>query len=115
MTYNLEKSIWTDADFDTMGWHDNNIYRIRLTEDLELDLDYILQWNQPDLEGLPFTFWVAPATLVFKNIKNLRFDFSFAIGLDNSFEIEDIDRHNQHQWTIILQQGDIHFEADGYE
>lgn len=113
MPYELEKTIWTDADFDKMGWHDNHIYKIRLTEDLELDIDYILHWNKPDLEGLPFTFWIAPATLIFKNIKNLSFEFD--TGLQDSFEIEDIERENKNQWTIITRQGDIQFTSDGYE
>jgi hypothetical protein len=113
MPYELEKTIWTDADFDKMGWHDNHIYKIRLTEDLELDIDYILHWNKPDLEGLPFTFWIAPATLIFKNVKNLSFEFD--TGLQDSFEIEDIERENKNQWTIITRQGDIQFTSDGYE
>jgi len=113
MAYELEKKIWTDADFDKMGWHDNHIYKIRLIEDLELDIDYILQWNKPDLEGLPFTFWIAPATLVFKSIKNLSFEF--VTGLEDSFEIEDIERENKNQWTIITRQGDIQFTSDSYE
>ena len=116
MTYEIEKNIWTDSDFDKMGWHDSQVYKVRLTEDLELDIDYILQWNKPDLEGLPFTFWVAPATLVFKNIKNLTFDFT--TGIENAFVIDDIERpttENQNQWTIITQQGDFHFTCDGFE
>lgn len=116
MTYELEKRIWTDLDFEHMGWHDNHIYKVRLTEDLELDIDYILQWNKPDLEGLPFTFWIAPATLVFKGIKNL--DFEFAIGFEGSFEIEDIEKssgENENQWTIITRQGDFQFNCDGFE
>ena len=112
MTYHLEKKIWTDSDFDKMGWHDNQIYKLRLTQDLELDIDYILNWNKPDLDGLPFTFWIAPATLVFKNVRNLSFEFDTV--LEGSFEIEDIDRDNN-QWTIITRQGDIQFTADGYE
>lgn len=36
MTFVLEKRISTDSDFDNMGWHDNHIYKIRLTTDLEL-------------------------------------------------------------------------------
>ena len=113
MTYELEKRIWTDSDFDQMGWHDNHIYKIRLTEDLEMDIDYIFKWNQPDLEGLPFTFWVAPATLIFKNIKNLRFEFN--IGFEGNFEIEDIETENKNQWTIITRQGDIEFTSAGFE
>ena len=113
MDYKLEKQIWTDSDFEQMGWHDCNIYKIRLTEDLELDIDYILQWNKPDLEGLSFTFWVAPATLVFKTIQNLTFNFD--IGFENAFEIEDIEREDGNRWTIITQQGDIQFNSKGYE
>lgn len=113
--YELEKKIWTDADFEKMGWHDCRIYKIRLTENLELDIDYILQWNKPDIEGLPFTFWVAPATLVFKNINNIQFEIDTAF--DEAIEIEDIELNkldNKIQWTIITQQGDIEFTADGF-
>src|SRR5262245_21992801 len=113
MTYELEKQIWTNADFDKMGWHDNHIYKIRLTQDLELDIDYILQWNQPELERFPYTFWVAPATLVFKNVKNITFEFD--VGFENSFEIEYIDRENENQWVVITRQGNIDFTSDGFE
>lgn len=113
MDYKLSKQVWTTADFEQMGWHDCNIYKIRLTDDLELDIDYILQWNKPDLEGLPFTFWVAPATLVFKSVQNLTFDFG--IGFENAFEIEDIEKEDGNCWTIITRQGDIRFNSHGYE
>lgn len=116
MAYELEKRIWTDEDFEYMGWHDNQIYQFRLTEDLELDIDYILQWNQPDIEGLPFTFWISPATLVFKNIKKLTFDFTPIF--DNAFEIDEIqkpDAENDYRWTIVTQQGDFQFTCDGFE
>jgi hypothetical protein len=86
-----------------------------LTNDLELDLDYILQWNEPEVEGLPYTFWVVPATLVFKNIRDIRFEMD--TNFNKTLEIEDIElTKNNHQllWTIINQQGDIQFIADGY-
>lgn len=113
MDYKLDKQVWTVEDFGEMGWHDCNIYKIRLTEDLELDIDYILQWNRPDLEGLPFTFWVAPATLVFKSVQDLTFDFD--IGFENAFEIEDIEKEDSNRWTIITRQGDIQFNSIGYK
>lgn len=84
-----------------------------MTEDLELDIDYILQWNKPELEGLPFTFWVAPATLVFKSVQDLTFDFD--IGFKNAFEIEDIEKEDGNRWTIITGQGHIQFNSTGYE
>jgi hypothetical protein len=113
--YELEKKIWTDADFEKMGWHDCRIYKIRLTDNLELDIDYILQWNKPDIKGLPFTFWVAPATLVFRHVSNIQFEIDTAFN--EAVEIEDIELNktdNKLQWTIITQQGDIEFEADGF-
>jgi hypothetical protein len=113
MSYELEKKIWTLSDFVKMGWHDNHIYKMRLTEDLEMDIDYILQWNKPDLEGLPFTFWVAPATLVFKSVQNLSFEF--VTGPEDGFEIEDIERVNKNHWKISTRQGDIQFVSEGFE
>ena len=116
MIYQLEKRIWTDQDFENMGWHDNHIYKVRFTEDLELDIDYILQWNKPELEGLPFTFWIAPATLVFRRVKNLTFEFSS--GYEDAFEIEEIENPtvgNENKWTIITRQGDFQFTCDGFE
>lgn len=113
--YEPEKKIWTDSDFEKMGWHDCRIYRISLSDNLVLDIDYILQWNKPDIEGLPFTFWVAPATLVFENISKIQFEIDTAF--DEAVEIEDIELNksgNKLEWTIITQQGNIEFEACGF-
>lgn len=115
MRYTLEKDIWTDADFENMGWHDTVVYKIALNKDLFLDIDYILQWNKPEVEGLSYTFWLAPATLCFLNIKNLRFDIDIVI--EDAFEIEDIERKllpDETQWTIITRQGEIQFSSNSY-
>lgn len=116
ITYQLEKRLWTDKDFDQMGWHDCRIYKIGFTDELALDIDYILQWNKPEVEGLPFTFWVAPATLVFKNIQQLSFELDTAF--ENAIEIEEIEKTGTPagiRWTIITQHGHIEFLSDGYE
>ncbi|MGJ7030572.1 hypothetical protein [Niabella hirudinis] len=115
MHYEPEKYLWTDADFEQMGWHDNTIHQINLANDLELDIDYIFKWNEPDVKGLPFTFWISPATLVFNDVKNLGFNFSFGF---EDIEIEDIEREQgdrTYHWTIITRQGSIEFNADGYQ
>lgn len=39
--YELEKWVWTENDFEQMGWHDATIYGVRLNQNLEIDLDYI--------------------------------------------------------------------------
>lgn len=116
MSYQLRKKIWTEADFDIMGWHECTIYKVRLAEDLEMDIDYILQWNEPEVQGFPFTYWVAPATLVFKKIKNLMFEFDATT--QEPIEIEDIEREETDKgikWTLITQQGDAEFISEGYE
>jgi len=116
VTYKLEKSIWTEKDFDQMGWHDNRIYQISVTEDLALNIDYIFQWNKPELEGLSFTFWVAPATLVFKKTQNLSFDLDTAF--DSTIEIQDIEREileNDTLRIIITHQGNFQFISEGFQ
>jgi hypothetical protein len=72
----LEKAVWTDADFVTMGWHDATVHAIAFHEDeqnaeLLLDLDYIVRWIDPEPPAEHLTFLVAPATLVFENVWGL--------------------------------------------
>ncbi len=120
-SYKLEKRVWSDKDFAVMGWHDCQIYKIALegngnNGNLLMDIDYILKWNQPELEGLPFTFWIAPATIAFRNINQLHFDFE--LSFDDSFEIDEIQRsesETNYQWTIITQEGYIQFLGHGYD
>ena len=115
--YELEKWIWTEKDIEKMGWHDATIYGLRLNENLELDIDYIFQWNQPDIEGFHFTFWIAPATLVFERPTELSFELTQSFD-DKWLEIQDIELNqvdNKRAWTIITQQGDISFKADTFK
>ena len=76
--YELEKAIWTEFDFDIMGWHDAPVYGMALfsdsttlTTELVFDLDYIFEWINPVPPDNCFSFWIAPSTLVFKNITDL--------------------------------------------
>jgi hypothetical protein len=71
----LEKAVWTHADFDDMGWHDATVHAIGFEEVgdralLMLDLDYIVRWIDPQPPHEYFTFFVAPATLVFENVSH---------------------------------------------
>ena len=50
--YQVEKWIWTEEGFDEMGWHDATVYGVRLNHNLEIDLDYIFEWIQPEVEVL---------------------------------------------------------------
>jgi hypothetical protein len=46
-------STWTEADFDSLGWHDVHVHGFRVLDgehgagELWLDIDYILDWVCP--------------------------------------------------------------------
>jgi hypothetical protein len=126
--YQVEKWIWTDADFDVMGWHDSNIYAVAFyPENFEfaLDIDYIFQWIHPAENETYFKFWVTPATLVFEYVYDLKFN---VVRLDGGLEIDYIERtepkkieagdfvgRNEWLWTIGTHQGEISLRAIGYK
>jgi hypothetical protein len=126
--YQVEKWIWTDADFDVMGWHDSNIYAVAFyPENFEfaLDIDYIFQWIHPAENETYFKFWVAPATLIFEYVYDLKFDIG---NLDGGLEIDFIERtepkilencdfagKTDWLWTIVTHQGEINLRALGYK
>jgi hypothetical protein len=67
----LAKTAWTQADFDQMSWHDNEVHAIAIEPAppepgrLLLDIDYIVQWVPPQAPFRLISFWICPATLVF--------------------------------------------------
>lgn len=116
-SYELEKWVWTEKDFEQMGWHDATVYGVRLNKDLEIDLDYIFQWNQPEVHGFHFTFWVGPCTLVFESPTELSFELTQSFD-DKWLEIQDVEMtliDNKRHWTIITKQGDISCKADSFK
>ncbi|MFG3498120.1 hypothetical protein [Streptomyces sp. NPDC047928] len=66
----LTKSVWSDADFEAMGWHDATVHGLYVQETdadlprLLLDLNYIVRWVHPVRPAKHFSFWISPATLV---------------------------------------------------
>ena len=88
--FELEKWTWNEEDFQTMGWHDSTVYGLRFNGNLELDIDYIFKWNEPEIEGFKFTFWVSPATLIFEN--PTKFNIELTQSFEESWlEMEDIE------------------------
>lgn len=116
MKYELEKNLWTQDDFEVMGWHDCPIYAIQLADDILLDIDYILKWVLDD-QGKSYQFWVAPATLQFIS----PYDLEIAVKLDfvNGLEIADIHQtalsDGLCEYHIETQEGDIRFKSKGYK
>lgn len=73
----LDKAVWGDDDFASMTFHDVTIRAWVADEDafeLALDLDYMFEWVQPAEGEKYFRFWIAPATLVFENVRDVRID-----------------------------------------
>jgi len=126
-SFYLQKSIWNESDFEQMGWHDSKIYALEFRDEsfeLILDIDYILEWVNPSDNETQFKFWVAPATLVFRNVWNLNINIE---SLD--LEIQDLHRSNprppkninsikeslEYDWNIGTNSGEIAFTAVGYK
>ena len=89
--FRLEKSIWTDHDFDVMGWHDVHVHGIAFKPDafeLYFDIDYIFAWIDPEPPDKHYTFWVAPCTWVFSNVYDIEMD----VGTSSGLEIADVSR-----------------------
>jgi hypothetical protein len=125
--YKLTKALWTQEDFDQMGWHDVLIHAITFVpENYEfvLDVDYLFAWVQPSPPSIYYSFWIAPATLVFRNVVDFKCQFSDPLGL----QIMDLKRENSRPpknaafvdlktewtWTMDLLQGEISFSSIGF-
>ncbi len=126
--YALEKWIWTESDFEQMGWHDARIHAIAFLPDsfeFVLDIDYILQWVRPAENETYYKFWVAPATLIFDNVHALRIDLEPFAGVEiqdihradprKPKNAEYIDRDTEWRWVIEAQEGEISLRAVGYK
>lgn len=114
--YILEKWEWTEEDFENMGWHDCPIYAIRLDDDIYLDIDYIFKWNNNGI-GNSFTFWIAPATLVFENPYSLKIDIEldFVNGLEIAEVVKSKDNTDNTIWNIQTREGVIAIGAEKYK
>ena len=114
--YDLEKWIWTENDFEKMGWHDCPIYAMKFDDNVSFDLDYLFKWNEPKVEGMPFTFWISPATLIFENVT--LFKVNFITDFVNGIEIDKISKstvENTTEWIIETQEGTITIHSDVFK
>jgi hypothetical protein len=85
--HGLDKYVWTDADFDRMGWHDCYIHGFhsglrpeRGEYDFLIDLDYIVRCVQPVPGDPRLSFWIAPATLVFHSANEITIEYGPSDG-----------------------------------
>jgi len=129
--YLLEKKIWTQDDFEVMGWHDTNIYGMIIEKgeeqwqaNLIFDIDYIFEWVHPVPPQMYFSFWVAPCSLIFKEVFDLKMDIDYRGNTFDLLEVSDlilISKYEQetgviiYEWQMDLQEGDIQFKSLGFE
>lgn len=110
-------------NFDQICWHDNRIHAIAFDKDhcqLLLYIDYICKWV---VKKKLFLFWVAPATLLFRNVHNINIsndttDFVI-LEISRSKPEEpqnhsDIDEQVEYLWDIETSAGQITFKSVGY-
>jgi len=122
-------SQWTHENFDSMSWHDNHVHGLRPMAgehglgELELDLDYILEWLA--VAGDAFRFRIAPARLRFRDVSDLRLaiDYVAASAAIGPFSIAGIERRTERRersqavcWRIVANfpPGEISFQASGF-
>jgi len=111
---------WTEADFDSMSWHDNHVHGLEIREgedgtgELILRLDHILEWLSPG-EGGRFSFRIAPATLTFRGVFALRIELDYIGYAFTPFSIAGISREGN-RWSIGINwpEGIISFDATSF-
>jgi hypothetical protein len=131
-------------DFDAMSWHDNIVYGLQFhvgdasqgdwLHDLSFDIDYIVEWvrdGEPSGEQRA-RFRVAPATLTFHDVTDLRIGVDFgdsdsrnAINnlsianvtrqaVDDTQRFPDRDYYRYRIELSLPQGGEIAFGARGF-
>ncbi|MGW5355352.1 hypothetical protein ACWERV_33145 [Streptomyces sp. NPDC004031] len=123
----LTKSVWSDADFDTMGWHDATVHGLCVQPSatdgplprLLLDIDYIVRWVHPVAPRTHFTFWIAPSTLVFDDVWDVEGDLDLK-GMALSLDIDHIRRSAPQdspggpRWHVEGHSFDLTFRSTGF-
>jgi hypothetical protein len=118
------RATWTDADFDSMSWHDVALHAIAFEPSMPypgrllLDIDYIVGGEQPAPPETTFTFWMCPATLVFEHASD------FAVNLDlvgrsfepafNAFFRSEPDANGDRTWTLAGHEFTMQVRGPGF-
>jgi hypothetical protein len=106
----------SDSDFDRLSWHDCHVWGLSIgagdpdagdwTSDLTLDLDFIVEW----ICGVDksFQFRVAPATLTFHGVTDLRIGIEWGEGAHqvaiHPMSIDRIERERVGQQRVFLDR-----------
>jgi hypothetical protein len=136
----MDGLVQTDAGFERLSWHDCHVWGLTIgagepdtgdwTSDLMLDLDFIVEWIC-GVDGV-FQFRVAPATLTFHGVTDLRVGVVWGDGAAQTavhpVSIDRIERERvelqkvyldrpYYRWRIVANWpagGEITFGAVGF-
>ena len=123
------KRIYTEADFDSILWHDCSIHAIAFNPqafEFMIDMDHIAEWIAPSPGEQYYNFTIAPATLVFSNAHSINIDINpqfLELQIDNVTReklgpprnAEYVQSDVEWRWTIYCQEGVIDLQAIGYQ
>lgn len=119
-------------NFENMCWHDNAIHGFKIREgddgfsgELDLDIDYILEWLPP--ENNKYQFKISPATLTFHDVTELviSIDYAKSTASLQPMTISEIKRdvktypngHSTFSWEIEMnwpKESFLRFESRGF-
>lgn len=124
--FQLEKNIFTEAEFDQMSWHDCHIHSFSFNDNYELllDIDYLFEWVQPKKGSRYYKFWIAPCTVIFENVYNIEFELEDKQPIIDYIEkanpqrpknAEYIGKEFEYEWDIVMINGEMTFKAVGFK
>jgi len=128
--YKLEKIVWSDDDFERLGWHDATIHALAFGPGdfvLSLDIDYIFKWVEPSPGQEFFRFWVAPCTMVFQNAYDITLEADSyggpVLSVDDLQRSEArppknaayIGKDSEWLWTFECHHGELSLRAVGFQ
>lgn len=119
----LEKAIWTDDDFERLGWHDATVHGIGFVEgakpwlgQLMLDIDYIVEWIAPKPPSTALAFEVAPATLVFDEAVGINMEMAAeAVRFGVALQILRLHRSPARIAPLAATHHDYRFEGSDFQ
>ena len=110
--------IYTDSDYNLMGWHDCTIYGLSLPKpdehELILDLDYVFEWIDPSPPSKYYSFMISRSTLCFEGVHGLKVD----VETDYTLKIDSLTvepSSGSKLWIIECQEGVIRLNASGFK
>jgi hypothetical protein len=110
-----------------MSWHDNHVHALRIIQgehgagELQLDLDYILEWLRA-ADG-EFHFRIVPVHMRFMNVTDLKIqlDYATATAALSPFSLDRIELDSSISdtptWRLVVDWpiGELSFRATGFE